>query len=86
MAHLFTLTGTMPGSDYFHNMNTHPFLFFTAFLLALTLTTGCGKKEDAKVATQVAARVNSDEITVHQVNNILARSQNITPEDRKSVV
>ncbi len=61
-------------------MNTHPFLVFTALLLALALTTGCGKKEDAKVATQVAARVNSDEITVHQVNNILARNQDITPE------
>jgi EpsD family peptidyl-prolyl cis-trans isomerase len=61
-------------------MNTHPVLVFTVLLLALALSTGCGKKEDAKVATQVAARVNSDEITVHQVNNILARNQNITPE------
>ena len=49
-------------------------------LLALALTTGCGKKEDAKVATQVAARVNSDEITVHQVNYVLARNPNVTPE------
>lgn len=61
-------------------MNAHPVLVFTVLLLALALTTGCGKKEDAKVATQVVARVNSDEITVHQVNNILARNQNITPE------
>jgi EpsD family peptidyl-prolyl cis-trans isomerase len=51
-----------------------------ALLLALALTTGCGKKEDAKVATQVVARVNSEEITVHQVNNILARNPNIAPE------
>jgi len=61
-------------------MNIHPFLVFTAFVLALALTAGCGKKEDANVATQVVARVNSEEITVHQVNNVLARDQNITPE------
>jgi len=60
--------------------DTDPSLVFTALLLALALATGCGKKEDAAVATQVVARVNADEITVHQVNNVLARSQNITPE------
>jgi EpsD family peptidyl-prolyl cis-trans isomerase len=61
-------------------MNTRPVLVSMALLLALALITGCGKKEDAKVATQVVARVNSEEITVHQVNNILARTQNIAPE------
>jgi len=64
-------------------MSIRPFQVFTAFLLALALTTGCGKKEDAKVAkvaTQVAARVNGDEITVHQVNYVLARSQNVAPK------
>ena len=46
----------------------------------LALITGCGRKDNANIATQVAARVNSDEITVHQVNNVLARNPNIAPE------
>ena len=53
---------------------------FTVLLPALVLATGCERKDDTKVATQVAARVNADEITVHQVNDILAWGQNITPE------
>jgi len=81
MARFFTFAGTeKPGSEYWNNMNIRTLLVFTALLLALALTTGCGKKEDAKVATQVAARVNSDEITVHQVNYVLARNPTLTPE------
>ncbi|MGH8743869.1 MAG: EpsD family peptidyl-prolyl cis-trans isomerase, partial [Burkholderiales bacterium] len=50
-------------------------------LLGIVLAAGCGKKDhQAKIATQVAAKVNSDEITVHQVNDILARAKNIPPE------
>jgi EpsD family peptidyl-prolyl cis-trans isomerase len=49
-------------------------------LLAILLA-GCGKKEDAKVATQVAARVNSTEITVHQMNHALARSRGLSADN-----
>jgi EpsD family peptidyl-prolyl cis-trans isomerase len=62
------------------NMNTPPFLVSMVLLLAMALTAGCDSKQDPKVATQVAARVNADEITVHQINNILNRSQSIAPE------
>jgi EpsD family peptidyl-prolyl cis-trans isomerase len=58
-------------------MNVRPFLVVAALLAALLLTAGCEKKEGA---TQVAAKVNADEITVHQVNNILAQRQDIKPE------
>lgn len=51
-----------------------------ALLLALSLITGCEKNERTKVATQVAAKVNADEITVHQVNNILALRNDVKPE------
>ena len=42
---------------------------------------GCGKtEEDKNPVTQVAARVNSTEITVSQVNAVLVRTPNVTPE------
>jgi EpsD family peptidyl-prolyl cis-trans isomerase len=61
-------------------MNAYAALAFTVVLGFVVTAAGCDKKDDVKPATQVAARVNSDEITVHQVNNVLARNQNITPE------
>ncbi|HEY6280516.1 MAG TPA: EpsD family peptidyl-prolyl cis-trans isomerase [Burkholderiales bacterium] len=55
--------------------------FFLVLLLALTFVGGCSKKDQQdKAATQVAAKVNADEITVHQVNYVLARARNIPPD------
>ena len=42
------------------------------FLMACTLAlSGCGKKADASTATQVAAKVGSEEISIHQINQLL---------------
>lgn len=43
---------------------------------------GCG--DEKKVATQVAAKVNKEEISVHQINNLLGRSGNLPPEQVKA--
>jgi len=57
-------------------------VFATA--MALTLA-GCGdkKEEGEKPATQVAAKVNGDEITVHQLNFELSKMGNLSPEQAK---
>lgn len=46
-------------------------LMATALVLGLQ---GCGNKDDKKVATQIAAKVDSEEISVHQINQVLSQT------------
>ena len=47
------------------------FLVVCASVVGLS---GCGKKDSSAPATQVAAKVGSEELSVHQINQILSRT------------
>lgn len=55
-------------------------LLLTSAILTIT---GCDKKKE-KGATQAAARVNSQEITVHQINQVLEQQRAIPPAQAAS--
>ena len=62
----------------------------TLTLLAGALALGlvaCGDKADKKTSTQVAAKVGSEEISVHQINQVLQRtnSNGASPEAAKAM-
>jgi EpsD family peptidyl-prolyl cis-trans isomerase len=64
---------------------TSPTNKFAISLLGAALALGlcaCGKKDDKAAATQVAAKVGSEEISVHQLNQVLSRTNtaNTSPE------
>lgn len=61
-------------------MKPHHRICIVPVMLALAIVAGCSKSENKKATTQVAAKVNSTEITISQINNVLARSPNVTPE------
>lgn len=63
----------------FRSIRIAPFCVAVALAGALA---GCGAKDGAsKSPSQVAVKVNKEEISVHQINDLLARGGNI-PQDR----
>lgn len=66
-------------------MKTLTQISFTPLLLMCAIAAGCGGNEEKAAPTQVAAKVNDTEITVYQVNNVLSKTQNVTPEVEQQV-
>jgi EpsD family peptidyl-prolyl cis-trans isomerase len=62
-------------------------LLTTAILVGLMSLATCGKKDEPKAATQVAAKVGSEEISVHQINQVLSHTNTngATPEAVKAM-
>jgi EpsD family peptidyl-prolyl cis-trans isomerase len=54
-----------------------------AMLVAALVLAGCGDKKD-KPASQTAAKVNKEEITVHQINFVLQQQRGLAPEQAAS--
>lgn len=52
-----------------------------AALAGMSMLTACGKDDKKVPATQVVARVNGAEISVHQINDALARAAGVTQQN-----
>jgi len=60
-------------------------VMLTVAAAAALLLAGCGDKKDKdKPASQSAAKVNKEEITVHQINFVLSQQRGLPPEQAAS--
>ena len=50
----------------------------------VALLAGCGDKKKDKNATQIAAKVNKEEISIHQINFVLQQQRGLKPEQSEA--
>jgi len=55
-----------------------------ALAVVAVALTGCGDGKKSEKASQTAAKVNKEEITVHQINYVLQRQQGLKPEQAEA--
>jgi EpsD family peptidyl-prolyl cis-trans isomerase len=60
-------------------ISASPFRWLAAAVVGIALLAGCGDKKEAQ-PTQAAAKVNKEELTVHQINAVLARQRALSPD------
>jgi EpsD family peptidyl-prolyl cis-trans isomerase len=59
-------------------------LFTSSALIAIAVAlSACGKADEKTTSSQIAAKVNRNEISVHQVNHVVAHRRDIAPEQAK---
>src|SRR2546425_4315609 len=60
--------------------------FCLSVLIALVVAlSSCGKADVKRSSGQIAAKVNGDEISVHQINNAIARGNEIPADEAKQM-
>jgi EpsD family peptidyl-prolyl cis-trans isomerase len=68
-----------PATQPFHRIPAARRWLAVLALASVALLVGCGEKKE-KGASQTAAKVNKDEITVHQINFVLQQQRGLKPE------
>jgi len=66
-------------SSAFSPLPASPSRWLIAALVGMSVLAGCGDKKESQ-PTQAAAKVNKEELTVHQINAVLARQRALPPE------